>query len=935
MRILHKLLLATVLPSLLIWLVGWYATNVGQQSLQRSIEATSILRVCAVMDEIDRLLQTRTAGWKAYCRSELVQETLTKSNEELAQISDPDALIKDRDAIWQSDDAEAASQLINQFTRNRLARDLRNWISKLKESAGYTVFGEVFFTNRFGANVAQTSPTTDYRQNDEAWWNRAKEDGVYISNINYDDSAEIYSIDICLRIDDSEENFIGVMKAVMNIEEVLRIIDGRSRFYRKHERLLLLSPDGLIIHAGNKGPETIAAAMKYFEPIRVNRENPAVTSYPVDPESGENLLCAYALSQGHRDFSGLGWILLDERRQKDVFAPVILLRQRIIWLSLGATLLAFLIGGAVAWSLSRRVRRLIVATDAIGRGELDTIVEVTANDEISLLAHHFNRMSLDLKAVNQDLVIARDEARDANSAKSAFLANMSHEIRTPMNGIIGMSELLAYTKLSPEQKDYLKAIKSSAEALLRLLNDILDFSKIEAGKLELEKIEFSLRDCVGQAAQTLSMLAGAKNLEMACRIAPELPDTLVGDPGRLRQVIMNLAGNAIKFTSEGEIVIDVSEVARDNGSVVLHMSVRDTGIGIPPDKQKKVFEAFGQADASTTRQFGGTGLGLPISAQLVEMMNGQLKLKSEIGKGTTFYFSAKFDVQENGQQRQPADLESLRGKRVLVVDDNHTNLKIFEEMLKHWQMVPVTMDKPDSGLSELSRAALAGEPYDLVLLDFMMPKLDGFEFVERVRADELVSDSTIIIASSANQIGHAEKSRELGVFRYLSKPVIYSELLATIQNVWSTEKSQVAIADSQPAKKSQSRWKILLAEDGLVNQKVAVGLLEKHGYAVEVAENGKQAVAAWERDSFSLILMDVQMPEMDGFEATAVIREIEKEAGGHIPIIAMTANAMIGDREKCLEAGMDDYVSKPVRPQELYDAIERFTSSDDPSNEKD
>jgi CheY-like chemotaxis protein len=368
---------------------------------------------------------------------------------------------------------------------------------------------------------------------------------------------------------------------------------------------------------------------------------------------------------------------------------------------------------------------------------------------------------------------------------------------------------------------------------------------------------------------------------------------------------------------------------------VLNVAVKDTGIGIPPEKQKRVFEAFGQADVSTTREYGGTGLGLPISAQLVEMMDGKLELESEVDKGTTFYFSAKFDVLTNGHQKKPAALESLRGKRVLIVDDNHTNLKIFEEILKHWHLVPVAFDKPLEGLAELTRSAAADEPYDLILLDFMMPEIDGFQFVERIREDERLSDVPIIIASSANEAGHAERGRELGIFRYLTKPVIHSELLSTLQRVWSVEALPTEDMPLRSESKTESQQKILLAEDGLVNQKVAVGLLEKQGHLVDVADNGKAAVDAWERESYALILMDVQMPEMDGFEATAVIREKEKQTGQHIPIIAMTANAMLGDREKCLEAGMDDYVSKPVRPQELYDAIDRFTSPQDSPNTAD
>jgi signal transduction histidine kinase/CheY-like chemotaxis protein len=559
------------------------------------------------------------------------------------------------------------------------------------------------------------------------------------------------------------------------------------------------------------------------------------------------------------------------------------------------------------------------------RATLEVFTQPVLDDGVPVGRQGIARDVTERNRVAEELRRAKEAAEEANRAKSEFLANVSHEIRTPLNGILGAAELALDTELSGDQREYLNMVRSSADALLGVINDVLDFSKIEVGRMDLDEAEFGLRSCLAEVARVLALRAHEKGLEMLCSVAGDAPEVLVGDAGRLRQVLINLLGNAVKFTARGEIELAVAVESRAGAAATLHFRVRDTGIGIASDKHAVVFEPFRQADGSMTRRFGGTGLGLAISAKLVEQMGGRIWLESEVGRGSTLHFTARFRVSEQQAVAAgpgPAAYSLLAGRSVLIADDNAAARRILAGLLAHWGMRPTAVEDGVQAVAQMQRAAAAGQPFALVLLDAGMPGMDGFEVAKWMRCNPQPSGAPLLMLGSADLASSSRRCRDLGVTLQITKPVQPTELCEAVTAALGA--APVSRRSPRPHAAPEQvpctrPLRVLLAEDNRTNQRLVQRLLEKHGHRVEVAENGRQALEALRRAEFDVVLMDVQMPEMDGLAAAAAIRARENATGGErVAIVALTAHAMKGDEERCLAAGMDAYVSKPIRSDRLF-----------------
>jgi signal transduction histidine kinase/ActR/RegA family two-component response regulator len=818
MKIRNKLILASVAIALLVaGFVGYIAVSTGQHALQSSIGKVSVTLADRILDDIGGNIHHRIEEVQFFCNKSTVQEELAISNKEFDKFDNVQHYIDQQDKAWTKAGENEISPFMHQLINNELSEEIRNKLEAkdyYKGKKGYAVFGEVFVTNKYGANVAQTNKTSDYWQADEHWWQYAKQNGLYVGDIKYDSSANVYSTDIAIILNSENGEFAGIIKAVLNIQDIINTVtEWQDKIAQdKIVNFNLITRDGKFIYSTGEF-EFLGDTPKELSSRLKTRDSNWFINQNGDKDQGK--LYAYARSSNSKILRDLGWIMLIEQNTKEILAPVVQLRNYILISLTAVVALAMLISLIIADTISKPITSLSKATIEIGKGNLDTRVDIRSNDEFRELARSFNKMVANLKEatyardktekrlnISQDklkeqivqLAQARVEAETANKAKSQFLANMSHEIRTPMNAIIGFTDLLFDKETTEEKKQYITMIQTGGSNLLQIIDDILDFSKIEAGKLEIEMASCSLDEILSQAKSLVMLKASEKGLDFQINTNKNVPEQIYTDAGRLSQCLINLVNNAMKFTEKGHVHIHVS--LEENGSrPFVRFDVEDTGIGISKDRQDAIFESFTQADESTTRKYGGTGLGLTITRQLIELLGGELTVTSEEGKGSVFSLSV------------PAGFEASN-----------------------------------------------------------QPPLDG--------------DTT------------------------------------------------AATADKSAAKSEWPEYSghILVAEDSAPNQALIRIMLEKMGLEITIAEDGNEVLAMALADEFDLIFMDIMMPHMNGYEATKAIRK----AGITTPIVALTANVMKGDEQKCIAAGCDDYLAKPMKYKELLELLDKYLPSKEP-----
>ncbi|MGR3319239.1 MAG: response regulator [Candidatus Anammoxibacter sp.] len=947
MKIRLKLILGFLSVVLIVVFVGYFSSNASQKALQKSIEENAMSLAVETLDKIDRNIYGRIEDFQSYSKSLNILEVVSDSNQKFEKLINIQSYITKKDQEWTSVAKGEITSFMQDIMDNKLSIELKETLEFYQNKYDYKLLGEVFVTNKYGANVAQTGKTTDYRQDDEKWWQEGKREGLFVNDLEYDESAGVFSTDIVIRIDDEKGNFIGMIKDVLNVVEVINIInkleESMSRKGSKFIEYTLIKADGKLIYS--------TTADKYLEEGSdiLNGHKLLKGEYTgkyIEKGNDGNFLAVYAQSRGYREYEGLGWIFLIKYNTEEIFAPANVLRNKILIISLIATIFALLAGLSISRSIARPIIKLKDTSVEIGQGNLDIKIDVKSNDEIGQLARSFNDMICKLRESKEleknytgsleekvekrtkELAVARDQAVSANKSKSEFLSTMSHEIRTPMNAIMGLTHLVLQTELTKKQRDYLIKSQTSAQSLLGIINDILDFSKIEAGKLDMDTVGFDLESVLDNLSCVLSIRAEEKGLDILFHISEDLPLYLVGDPLRLGQILLNLASNAVKFTETGEVVVKIERDQKsdqDNDNVALRFSVKDTGIGLSQDQIRKLFQSFSQADSSITRKFGGTGLGLVISKRLVEMMGGEIWVESEPGKGCNFIFTARFGLQKEKDKRIFLPPEDLNGMNILVVDDSETSRHILKSYLESFSF---KVSLAESGKEAISMLQNAEEPFRLVLMDWKMPDMNGIQASKIIKEHPGISTKpSIIMVTAYGREDIIPEVKDAGLDGFLVKPVNRSLLFDNISEVFGKTLMSEKSAGLLPSVKSKALQKIkgakiLLVEDNLINQLVAKDLLEDAGFVVTIANNGKEAVGKVREDDFDAVLMDLEMPEMDGYEATRRIRSEPKFR--ELPIISMTAHAMAGLKEKCLDAGMVDYTTKPINPEGLFKTLTKW-----------